>query len=47
MLIERDLAGEFLEKVKLVKLDKGKKKIDVMVRDKGIFINGQLDEDWN
>ena len=47
MQIVRDLAGYSLGRADLVRRAMGKKKLDVMAREREIFINGQLDEDGN
>ena len=47
MQIVRNLAGYSLGRADLVRRAMGKKKLDVMAREREIFINGQLDEDGN
>lgn len=45
MQIVRDLAGYSLGRADLVRRAMGKKKLDVMAKEREIFINGQLDDD--
>ncbi len=45
MQIVRDLAGYSLGRADLVRRAMGKKKLDVMAKEREIFINGQVDED--
>ncbi len=47
MQIVRDLAGYSLGRADLVRRAMGKKKLDVMAKEREIFINGQLDDDGN
>ncbi len=47
MQIVRDLAGYSLGRADLVRRAMGKKKLDVMAKEREIFINGQVDEDGN
>ncbi len=47
MQIVRDLAGYSLGRADLVRRAMGKKKLDVMAKEREIFINGQLDEKGN
>ncbi len=47
MQIVRDLAGYSLGRADLVRRAMGKKKLDVMEKEKEIFINGQVDEEGN
>ena len=47
MQIVRDLAGYSLGRADLVRRAMGKKKLDVMAKEREIFINGQTDEDGN
>ena len=47
MQIVRELAGYSLGRADLVRRAMGKKKLDVMEKEREIFINGQLDEDGN
>ena len=47
MQIVRDLAGYSLGRADLVRRAMGKKKLDIMAKEREIFINGQLDEDGN
>ena len=47
MQIVRDLAGYSLGRADLVRRAMGKKKLDVMAKEREIFIHGQLDEDGN
>ena len=47
MQIVRDLAGYSLGRADLVRRAMGKKKLDVMAKEREIFINGQLDEQGN
>lgn len=47
MQIVRDLAGYSLGRADLVRRAMGKKKLDVMAKEREIFINGQLDENGN
>lgn len=47
MQIVRDLAGYSLGRADLVRRAMGKKKLDVMAKEREIFINGQLNEDGN
>ena len=47
MQIVRDLAGYSLGRADLVRRAMGKKKLDVMEKEREIFINGQEDEDGN
>ena len=47
MQIVRDLAGYSLGRADLVRRAMGKKKIDVMAKEREIFINGQIDENGN
>lgn len=47
MQIVRDLAGYSLGRADLVRRAMGKKKLDVMAKEREIFINGQLDEEGN
>ena len=47
MQIVRDLAGYSLGRADLVRRAMGKKKLDVMAKEREIFINGQIDEDGN
>ena len=44
MQIVRDLAGYSLGRADLVRRAMGKKKLDVMAKEREIFINGQVDE---
>ena len=44
MQIVRDLAGYSLGRADLVRRAMGKKKLDVMAKEREVFINGQLDE---
>ena len=47
MQIVRDLAGYSLGRADLVRRAMGKKKLDVMAKEREVFIHGQLDEDRN
>ena len=47
MQIVRDLAGYSLGRADLVRRAMGKKKLDVMAKEREIFIHGQVDEDGN
>ena len=47
MQIVRELAGYSLGRADLVRRAMGKKKLDVMAKEREIFINGQLDENGN
>ena len=47
MQIVRDLAGYSLGRADLVRRAMGKKKLDVMAKEREYFINGQVDEDGN
>lgn len=47
MQIVRDLAGYSLGRADLVRRAMGKKKLDVMAKEREIFINGQVDETGN
>ncbi len=47
MQIVRDLAGYSLGRADLVRRAMGKKKLDVMAKEREVFINGQLDENGN
>lgn len=47
MQIVRDLAGYSLGRADLVRRAMGKKKLDVMEKEREIFINGQVDENGN
>ena len=47
MQIVRDLAGYSLGRADLVRRAMGKKKLDVMAKEREIFIHGQLDEEGN
>lgn len=47
MQIVRDLAGYSLGRADLVRRAMGKKKLDVMAKERDVFINGQVDEDGN
>lgn len=47
MQIVRDLAGYSLGRADLVRRAMGKKKLDVMEKEREIFINGQVDENEN
>ncbi len=47
MQIVRDLAGYSLGRADLVRRAMGKKKLDVMAKEREIFINGQVDENEN
>ena len=47
MQIVRDVAGYSLGRADLVRRAMGKKKLDVMAKEREIFINGQLDENGN
>lgn len=47
MQIVRDLAGYSLGRADLVRRAMGKKKLDVMAKEREVFIHGQLDEDGN
>ena len=47
MQIVRDLAGYSLGRADLVRRAMGKKKLDVMAKEREIFINGQTDKDGN
>ena len=47
MQIVRDLAGYSLGRADLVRRAMGKKKLDVMAKEREIFIHGQLDEQGN
>lgn len=47
MQIVRDLAGYSLGRADLVRRAMGKKKLDVMAKEREVFINGQIDEDGN
>ncbi len=47
MQIVRDLAGYSLGRADLVRRAMGKKKLDVMAKEREIFINGQVDSDGN
>lgn len=44
MQIVRDLAGYSLGRADLVRRAMGKKKLDVMAKEKEIFINGEVDD---
>lgn len=47
MQIVRDLAGYSLGRADLVRRAMGKKKLDVMAKERNIFINGEVDENGN
>ena len=47
MQIVRSLAGYSLGRADLVRRAMGKKKLDVMAKERDIFINGQIDEEGN
>ena len=47
MQIVRNLAGYSLGRADLVRRAMGKKKLDVMEKEREVFINGQVDEDGN
>ena len=47
MQIVRDLAGYSLGRADLVRRAMGKKKLDVMAKERKVFIHGQVDEDGN
>ena len=47
MQIVRDLAGYSLGRADLVRRAMGKKKLDVMAKEREVFINGQVDENEN
>ena len=47
MQIVRDLAGYSLGRADLVRRAMGKKKLDVMAKEREVFINGQLDDEGN
>ena len=47
MQIVRDLAGDSLGRADLVRRAMGKKKLDVMAKEREIFIHGQVDENGN
>ena len=47
MQIVRDLAGYSLGRADLVRRAMGKKKLDVMAKEREFFINGQVDEEGN
>ena len=47
MQIVRDLAGYSLGRADLVRRAMGKKKLDVMAKEREVFINGQTDKDGN
>lgn len=47
MQIVRDLAGYSLGRADLVRRAMGKKKLDVMAKEREIFIHGQVDEQGN
>ena len=47
MQIVRDLAGYSLGRADLVRRAMGKKKLDVMAKEREVFIHGQLDENGN
>ena len=47
MQIVRSLAGYSLGRADLVRRAMGKKKLDVMAKERDIFINGQVDDDGN
>ena len=47
MQIVRDLAGYSLGRADLVRRAMGKKKLDVMAKERGVFIHGQVDEQGN
>ena len=47
MQIVRDLAGYSLGRADLVRRAMGKKKLDVMAKERDVFINGQVDENGN
>lgn len=47
MQIVRDLAGYSLGRADLVRRAMGKKKLDVMAKEREIFIHGQIDENGN
>ena len=47
MQIVRDLAGYSLGRADLVRRAMGKKKLDVMAKEREVFIHGQVDEDGN
>ena len=47
MQIVRDLAGYSLGRADLVRRAMGKKKLDVMAKERDVFINGQVDEQGN
>ena len=47
MQIVRDLAGYSLGRADLVRRAMGKKKLDVMAKEREIFVNGQVDDEGN
>ena len=47
MQIVRDLAGYSLGRADLVRRAMGKKKLDVMAKEREVFIHGQVDEEGN
>ena len=47
MQIVRDLAGYSLGRADLVRRAMGKKKLDVMAKEREVFIHGQIDDDGN
>ncbi len=47
MQIVRDLAGYSMGRADLVRRAMGKKKLDVMAKEREVFIHGQVDEDGN
>ncbi len=47
MQVVRDLAGYSLGRADLVRRAMGKKKLDVMAKEREVFINGQIDENGN
>ncbi len=47
MQIVRDLAGYSLGRADLVRRAMGKKKLDIMAKEREVFINGQVDENGN
>lgn len=47
MQIVRDLAGYSMGRADLVRRAMGKKKLDVMAKEREVFINGQVDEEGN
>ncbi len=47
MQIVRDLAGYSLGRADLVRRAMGKKKLDVMAKERDVFINGEVDENGN